>query len=61
MIRNDLPRIRIPLKRILSSDKRVEDLTMDAEFFWSLFLETGAPECYLLYKREKEKPQEKTA
>ena len=24
---------------------------MDAEFYWALFLETGAPECYLLYRR----------
>lgn len=25
---------------------------MDAAFFWDLFLETGAPEAYLLYQRE---------
>lgn len=24
---------------------------MDANFYWELFLETGAPETYLLYKR----------
>ena len=23
---------------------------MDAEMFWNLFLETGAPELYLLYR-----------
>lgn len=25
---------------------------MQAEFFWELFCETGAPEVYLLYRRE---------
>lgn len=34
---------------------------MDAEFFWMLFLETGAPECYLLYKRAQKEPEQKTA
>jgi len=29
--------------------------TMDAAFFWSLFLDTGAPEAYLLYQREKQR------
>lgn len=24
---------------------------MDAAFYWTLFLETGAPEAYLLYRR----------
>lgn len=24
---------------------------MNAEFYWQLFLETGAPESYLLYRR----------
>lgn len=24
---------------------------MDASFFWNLFLETGAPEAYLLYRQ----------
>lgn len=24
---------------------------MNAEFYWELFLETGAPETYLLYKQ----------
>lgn len=26
---------------------------MNAAFFWDLFLDTGAPEAYLLYLREK--------
>ncbi len=26
---------------------------MDEAFFWQLFLETGAPEAYLLYRREE--------
>ena len=34
---------------------------MDAEFWWQLFLETGAPEAYLLYRRAKEEPAQKTA
>lgn len=25
---------------------------MDSVFFWNLFLETGAPEAYLLYQHE---------
>lgn len=25
---------------------------MEPEFLWELFLDTGAPEVYLLYKRE---------
>lgn len=25
---------------------------MNAAFFWELFVETGAPEAYLLYRRE---------
>ncbi len=28
---------------------------MNAAFFWDLFLETGAPEAYLLYLREKKR------
>ena len=24
---------------------------MDAAFFWNLFMETGSPEVYLLYRR----------
>ena len=28
-----------------------EDWSMYPEFLWSLFLETGAPEVYLLYRR----------
>ena len=28
---------------------------MDSAFFWDLFLETGAPEAYLLYQREKKR------
>lgn len=34
---------------------------MDAEFFWALFLETGAPEYYLLYRQKKEKPHEESS
>lgn len=26
---------------------------MDAEFFWDLFMETGAPEAYLFYLNKK--------
>lgn len=26
---------------------------MDASFYWNLFVETGAPEAYLLYLKEK--------
>lgn len=26
---------------------------MDASFYWDLFVETGAPEAYLFYLREK--------
>ncbi len=26
---------------------------MDASFYWNLFVETGAPEAYLIYRREK--------
>ena len=28
---------------------------MDASVFWDLFLDTGAPEAYLLYLREKKR------
>lgn len=28
-----------------------EDSCMNPEFLWSLFLDTGAPEVYLLYRR----------
>lgn len=28
---------------------------MDAAFFWDLFLETGAPEAYLMFRREYKK------
>lgn len=28
---------------------------MNAAFFWDLFLDTGAPEAYLLYLREKKR------
>ena len=28
---------------------------MDSVFFWNLFLETGAPEAYLLYLQEKKR------
>ena len=28
---------------------------MEARDYWQLFLETGAPEAYLLYRRGKEK------
>jgi len=31
---------------------------MNADFFWSLFEDTGAPEAYLLYRRMREKPME---
>ena len=27
---------------------------MDAAFFWDLFLETGAPEAYLLWRGQQE-------
>lgn len=27
---------------------------MDASFYWNLFVETGAPEAYLIYRREKD-------
>ncbi len=30
---------------------------MDAQLYWSLFLETGAPEAYLLYRKAKQKPR----
>lgn len=26
---------------------------MDASYYWDLFVETGAPEVYLLYQKEK--------
>lgn len=26
---------------------------MDAAFFWDLFMETGAPEAYMLYKQKQ--------
>ena len=26
---------------------------MDAKLFWSVFLDTGAPEAYLLYRRAR--------
>lgn len=29
---------------------------MDATQFWSLFLQTGSPEAYLLYKQESHHP-----
>lgn len=29
---------------------------MDAAFFWDLFMETGAPEAYLIYLHERRKP-----
>lgn len=28
---------------------------MDASFYWNLFIETGAPEAYLLYHDEKKR------
>ena len=28
---------------------------MNAAFFWDLFLETGAPEAYLIYQHERKK------
>lgn len=28
---------------------------MDAAFFWDLFMETGAPEAYLIYQHERKK------
>lgn len=28
---------------------------MDAALFWDLFMDTGAPEAYLLYLREKKR------
>lgn len=28
---------------------------MDAAFFWDLFLETGAPEAYLMFRKERKK------
>ena len=28
---------------------------MDAAFFWDLFLEAGAPEAYLMFRREHKK------
>lgn len=28
-----------------------EDLHMDAQLLWELFLDTGSPEIYLLYKK----------
>lgn len=28
---------------------------MDAQFYWNLFYETGAPEAYLLYQHSLEK------
>ncbi len=31
---------------------------MNSEFFWNLFMETGAPEAYLLYRRTSEKRSE---
>ena len=31
--------------------KREEGLPMNAEFLWKLFLRTGLPEAYLLYRR----------
>ena len=34
---------------------------MDEKLLWELFLETGAPEFYLLWRRAGEKPQEETA
>ena len=34
---------------------RTEDGKMGNEAFWELFLDTGAPEAYLLYRRGKEK------
>lgn len=27
---------------------------MNASFYWNLFVETGAPEAYLLYLKEKD-------
>ncbi len=31
---------------------------MDAAFFWELFMETGAPEAYMLYKQMQQKQLE---
>ena len=31
-----------------------EGLSMTAEFFWNLFLRTGLPEAYLLYRKISE-------
>lgn len=31
---------------------------MHTEVFWNLFLDTGAPEAYLLYRREQCREQE---
>lgn len=31
---------------------------MDASFFWDLFVQTGAPEAYLLYQKQKKSMKE---
>jgi len=33
-----------------------EELSMDAQFYWNLFYETGAPELYLLYQKSLRRP-----
>ena len=34
---------------------------MDAAFWWQLFLETGAPEAYVLFRRAEKRPARKPA
>lgn len=34
---------------------------MQSELYWSVFLETGAPEMYLLYKRAQDQQEQCTA
>ena len=34
---------------------------MQSELYWSVFLETGAPEMYLLYRRARKEQEQRTA
>ncbi len=34
---------------------------MDTQLYWSLFLETGAPEAYLMYRSAKRKISDEAA
>lgn len=49
----------VPARRILFLNSK-GGVGMEEQIFWQLFLDTGAPEAYLLHRRQ-EHQQEETA